>query len=234
MTAPAATPDRQRRSAPANPILALWRSTVGKKIVMATTGLIWAGFLVTHMAGNLLAFAGATKINEYSHFLHEAIEILWPARIVLAVAIVLHVTAAYQLTRVSSAARPIGYGQQEPQVSTTAARTIRWGGVLIFLFIVLHLLHFTFGTIHPMFNEGDPYGNLVVGLRVKWVAALYLVMMVVLGLHLYHGTWSAFRTLGVTPPSGHPLKRRIAGGFAIALWLGFTMVPLGVLLGIIR
>jgi succinate dehydrogenase / fumarate reductase cytochrome b subunit len=224
-----------RRAVPRNPLAAFWASTIGKKVVMAVSGLIMAGFLITHAAANLLAYAGAEKINGYSHFLNEvAVEITWVVRLVLLASVVLHVIAAVQLTRVSGAARPVGYAERDPQVSTMASRTIRWGGLLLFLFIIYHLLHFTFGTVHPDFRKGDPYTNLVVGFQNYGVAAFYVVMMVVLGLHLYHGTWSALRTLGVAKPSGNPLKRRFATIFAVALWLAFTLVPVGVVAGVLR
>jgi succinate dehydrogenase / fumarate reductase, cytochrome b subunit len=144
------------------------------------------------------------------------------------------VVAAAQLTQRSRGARPVKYARHDPQAATIASRTIRWGGVLLLLFIVFHILHFTTGRLHPAFMEGDPYANLVNGFtRQRWVALFYIAMMIVLGLHLYHGVWSAFRTLGATPPSAYPLRHRVAGIVAVALWLGFTAVPVGVLLGFI-
>ena len=211
-----------------------WSSTVGKKIVMATTGLIMAGFLVTHMSANLLAYAGPDEINGYSRFLHSVPELLWPVRIVLLVSVILHAVSAYQLARASRQARPVGYARREPQVSTFAARTIRWFSILLALFIVLHLLHFTTGTLLPGFVEGDPYRNLVVGFTTqKAMAVFYIAMMIVLGLHIYHGTWSAIRTLGLSRPKPNPFVRPVATVLALALWLGFTAVPVGVLLGVI-
>jgi succinate dehydrogenase / fumarate reductase cytochrome b subunit len=211
-----------------------WDSTIGKKIVMAASGLVMAGFLVTHMTANLLAFGGPHDINAYSAFLHSVKELLWLARIVLIVSVVLHVIAAYQLTRISQQARPVGYAEREPQISTIASRTMRIGGVMLTFFIVFHILHFTTGTLHPAFAEGNPYANLVTGFTSnKGVAVFYIVMMVLIGLHLYHGTWSAIRTLGLVRPSSNPFRRRLATGLAVALWLGFTAVPVGVLAGII-
>ena len=201
---------------------------------MAVTGLIMVGFLIVHMVGNLQMFAGPLKINEYAAALRRLGPLLWIARAGLAVALVLHVIAAYQLTRRKQTARPVGYAHEEPQVSTVAARTIRWGGVLLLVFIVLHLLHFTFGTIHPAFDHKDIYGNIVAGFQIWWVALLYLAAMVGLGLHLYHGTWSSFRTLGLTRASGDPLKRRLAAVLAWVLYLGFSIVPIAVLAGIVR
>jgi succinate dehydrogenase / fumarate reductase cytochrome b subunit len=201
---------------------------------MAVTGLIMVAFLISHVLGNLQVFAGPLKINEYSAALRRLGPLLWLARAGLLVALILHVIAAYQLTRRKQAARPVGYADAEPQVSTFAARTIRWGGVLLLVFIVLHLLHFTFGTIHPAFDHKDVYGNIVVAFQVWWVALLYLVAMVGLGLHLYHGTWSSLRTLGLTRPSGNPLKRRVAAVLAWAIYLGFSIIPIAVFAGVIR
>lgn len=224
-------------------ITAFYRSTIGKKIIMGVTGLIGIGFVIVHMAGNLQAFAGARKINEYGAMLHGPLaDLVWILRVVLIVSVVLHVLMAYQLTRRSAAARPIGYQRREPQVSTLASRTMKWGGVLLLVFIVFHILHFTTQTVDPAGWRGmtdargdrDVYGNIVASFRIWWVALFYIVSMMALGLHLFHGAWSSVRTLGYAKPSGHPLKRRIAMGVAVIVWIGFTLVPLGVVLGILR
>ena len=210
---------------------------------MAVTGLIGIGFVLAHMAGNLQAFVGPTKLNAYGALLHGPLaELLWLVRLVLIVAVLLHILMAYQLTMRSRAARPTDYRQRHPQVSTWASRTMRWGGVLLLVFIVLHILHFTTGTVDPAgwherldaAGRRDVYGNLVASFRIWWVAAFYVVAMIFLGLHLYHGAWSSIRTLGYAKPSPHPLHRRIALVVAVVIWLGFTIVPLGVLSGVIR
>ena len=215
-------------------IATFWETSVGKKAVMAVTGLIMIAFLIAHVLGNLQMFAGPLKINEYSAALHRLGPLLWLARGGLIVALVLHVTAAYQLTQRTRTARPIGYADADPQVSTFAARTIRWGGVLLLAFIVLHLLHLTFGTIHPAFDRKDVYGNMIVAFQVWWVALLYILAMIGVGLHLYHGTWSSIRTLGLTRASGNPLKRRATAVLAWAIYLGFSIIPIAVLAGIVR
>lgn len=228
MTAPSAAATRGT-PVRASAVTRFWNSSIGKKAVMAVTGLIMIGFLISHMLANLQIFAGPLKINEYAATLREFGPLLWLARGGLAVALVLHVIAAYQLTRRKQVARPVGYERQDPQVSTFAARTIRWGGVFLLVFIVLHLLHFTFGTIHPAFDAKDVYGNVIAGFQTWWVAVLYILAMIGLGLHLYHGTWSSIRTLGLTRPSGDPLKRRIAAVLTWALYIGFSLVPIAVL-----
>ena len=233
MTAPSAAAARQS-VASTNAVLRFWHSSVGKKAVMAVTGLAMIGFLIIHALGNLQVFSGPLKINDYSASLRRLGPLLWIARGGLIVALVLHVVAAYQLTRRKQIARPVGYEVQEPQISTVAARTIRWGGVLLLVFVVLHLLHLTFGTIHPAFDHKDVYGNLVAGFQIWWVTLLYVAAMVGLGLHLYHGTWSSIRTLGLTRASGDPMKRRLAAVLAWVLYLGFSIVPIAVLAGIVR
>ena len=220
-----------------------YRSTIGKKIIMGVTGLIGIGFVILHMAGNLQAFVGRQKINAYGALLHGPLaELTWLLRIVLIVAVVLHVLMAYELTRISAAARPIGYQKKEPQVATLASRTMKWGGVLLLVFIVLHLLHFTTEQIDPAGWRGmtdlrgnrDVYGNIVGSFHIWWVAAFYIIAMIALGLHLYHGAWSSVRTLGYAKPSQNPLHRRIALVVAVVIWFGFTLVPVGVMAGIIR
>jgi succinate dehydrogenase / fumarate reductase cytochrome b subunit len=238
MTAPTATTgvsSGSTETAPRmNAVARFWHSSIGKKAVMAVTGLIMIAFLISHMLANLQVFAGPLKINDYARALREFGPLLWVARGGLIVALVLHVVAAFQLTRRMQSARPVDYAERDGQVSTFAARTIRWGGVLLLVFVVLHLLHLTFGTIHPAFDARDVYGNVVAGFDVWWVAVLYLAAMVGLGLHLYHGTWSSIRTLGLTRPSTNPLRRRVAAVLAWALYLGFSLVPLAVIAGIVR
>ena len=224
-------------------MLRFYKSTVGKKAIMAVTGVIGVGYVILHMAGNLQAFAGREKINSYSALLHgPGLELLWLVRVVLIVAIVLHVVTAFQLTRLAQQARPVSYKTRDPQVSTLASRTLRWGGVLLLAFIVFHLLHLTTrqvdpgGWAHRLDGRGryDIYGNVVASFRIWWVSALYLVAMIALGMHLWHGIWSFGRSLGVAKPSTNPLRRRVAPILAIVLWLGFSLVPIAVLAGMIR
>ena len=151
--------------------------------------------------------------------------------VVLLVAVLLHIVAAVQLTLLDRAARPVGYARKVPQAATPASRTLRLGGVLLLLFIVYHLLHFTTGQVHPEFIAGDVYHNLVTGLSRPLVAVFYLVSMLALGLHLYHGAWASLRSLGAAQPAPNPLHRPVARGLAVVVWLGFTIVPVAVLLG---
>ena len=217
-----------------------WNSTIGKKIVMAITGLIGVGFVIGHMLGNLQAFEGAEKINAYGRFLHHTVgNELWIVRLVLLAAVILHVVAAVQLTRRKQLARPVGYRKKKPQVSTWASRTIRWGGVLLLIFIVVHVLHFTVRAF-PGYQAVDPaggvdvYANLLLAFRNPWWVLFYVVSMAALALHLYHGAWSSLRTLGASSPSAHPLRRVVSLLIAIIVAGGFALIPLAVLFGAVR
>ena len=215
-------------------VLNFWKSQLGKKVVMAVTGLIGVGFVVGHMLGNLQMFEGADRMNRYAAFLQGLGELLWAARAVLLLAVILHVIAAVQLTRMKQQARPVGYVKRTPQVSTFASRTIRWGGFLLLLFIPLHILHFTTKQLFAGYSETDVYGNVIDGFSRPLVSVFYLLAMAALGFHLYHGVWSSFRTIGATQPSAHPLKRRLALGIAVIVWLGFSAIPIAVLLHVVR
>jgi succinate dehydrogenase / fumarate reductase, cytochrome b subunit len=213
----------------------LWESSVGKKAVMAVTGLILVAYLITHVAANLLVFEGPARINTYAAMLHRTGALLWGARLVLLAAVILHIVAAVQLTRRRQAARPVGYaGGRTPQVSTWASRTIRWGGALILVFLVYHILHFTTGTLHPDFVELNPHHNVTTGFRDPLVALFYLIAMAAVGLHLYHGIWSSGRSLGISAPSPRPLKRRVAAVVAMFVWLGFSAIVVGVLVKAVK
>ena len=218
-----------------NRLWLLWDSSVGKKVVMAVTGLIMVAYLLTHVLANLLVFQGPTRINAYSAFLHGTGGALWAARLVLLGSLLLHVVAAVQLAARRAEARPVAYaGGRKPQVSTWASRSIRWGGGLILVFLIYHILHFTIGTAHPDFVEGDPYHNVATGFHNPVVVGVYLVALAAVGLHLYHGVWSSGRSLGMSPPSPNPLRRTVAMVLALLVWLGFTVIPLAVYAGVIR
>lgn len=202
---------------------------------MGVTGLIMVGFVIGHMVGNLQFFQSPEKINAYGALLHGPLhEVTLAVRVVLLASVALHIVAAWQLTMLDRAARPTGYARQTAQMSTLASRTIRIGGVLLLIFIPYHLLHMTTGDVHPSFIAGDVYHNLVTGLSNPVVAIFYIVSMMALGLHLYHGAWAAFRSLGAGPDSADPRHRPIALAVAIIVWIGFTVIPVAVLLGWVR
>lgn len=202
---------------------------------MALTGLILVGFVIIHMLGNLNMFRGSDAMNGYAHLLKSNQAVLWGARSVLLLAVLGHIWSALALTQLSMAARPVGYLHKEAQSATIASRTIRVGGVVLLLFIVFHLLHFTVGAVQPApFSETDVYRNVVGSFSIPWVAVTYMVAMIALGMHLFHGVWAAFRTLGVARPSAHPMKRQLATVVAVVVWLGFTAIPVAVLTGLVR
>ena len=208
-----------------------YRSTIGRKIVMAVTGIVLTVYVVGHMAGNLLVFRGPDAINAYAHFLKRSAALLWAVRGLLLVSVILHVHSAWSLARAARAARPEGYRELDRRAGTWSGRTMRWGGVFILLFVVYHLLHLTTGTVHPGFDPENVYGNVVAGLRVPAVALFYVAAMVALALHLHHGVWSLFQTLGASHPHLDSGRRRLATFLAFALLLGFAAIPVAVLLG---
>lgn len=222
-------------------VVTLYRSTVGKKALMAVTGIIWVGYVIAHMIGNLKAFQGPEQIDGYAEFLREVgapvlghSQFLWIARLVLIAAIGIHVLAAWQLTRVSWAARPVKYRRPPHLELEYASRTMRWGGVIILAFVIFHILHFTTGNAHPDFVEGAVYQNLVSGFRSWPVALAYIVAVGALGFHLYHGVWSIFQTLGANHPQYNRARRQLAAVIAVAVFAGFASVPVAVLTGILR
>ena len=222
-------------------VLTLYQTSIGKKVVMAVTGLILFGFVVVHMLGNLKIFQGRDYINAYGVFLREVggplfghEMLLWIARIVLLASVLLHIWAAYQLTRIDLASRPVRYAVRKNQECGYAARTLRWGGVLIALFIVYHVLHFTTGTAHPRFVEGDVYNNVVIGFQNPLVSLFYIAAQIALGLHLYHGAWSMFQTLGLNNSANKRFWRGFASISSTALVLGNIAIPVAVLLGILH
>ena len=224
----------------------LYRTAVGKKAVMAVTGIILFGFVVVHMIGNLKLyergqFHGVPYLDAYGYFLRHmgeplvpAYTLLWIVRAILIVAVVFHIWAAWQVTRISQAARPRDYVSR-PKIHTTyASRTMRWGGVIILLFVIYHLLHFTTGTVHPDFQEGNVYHNVVTGFSVWYVSLFYIVAQVALGFHLYHGLWSMFQSLGWNHPRYNHWRNGFAHAFAWIITLGNISFPLAVLAGWVR
>lgn len=211
-------------------------STVGRKVVMAVSGVILVGFVFVHMIGNLQLYLGPEALNHYAVFLRTFLHGggIWLFRAVMLTAVGLHIWAATTLTLDSWAARPRGYRRWEPDASTYASRTLRWGGVLLALFIVYHILHFTVGSAHPDFVPGDVYHNVVSGFRVWYVAAVYIAAMLVLGLHLDHGLWSLFQTLGLQHPRYKRVVRAFSRAFAIVVVAGNCSFPIAVLTGVVR
>jgi succinate dehydrogenase cytochrome b subunit len=206
-------------------------SSIGKKVVMALTGFALFGFVVAHMLGNLQVYLGPVALNAYAESLRHYPALLWAARISLLVAAALHVWAAYSLTMMNRAARPQGYRAREHRESTYASRTMRWSGVLLLLFIVYHLMHMTWGSAHPDFIAGDVYHNFITGFRQTLVSVVYVVAMLALGLHMYHGVWSFLQTLGLSHPRYNHLRHAFATLVTAVVVIGNISMPVAVLAG---
>ncbi|MFD7096600.1 succinate dehydrogenase cytochrome b subunit [Streptomyces xanthophaeus] len=218
----------------------LWDSSVGKKSVMAVSGLIMLGYLVLHMLGNLKVFFGAEEFNGYAHwlrtlgspFLHYEWA-LWIFRVVLLAAVVAHGVSAYQLSRRGIAARPVKYAHKRRRASY-ATRTMRWGGIILALFIVWHLLDLTTLTVNERAWAGHPYENVLATFSTWYGNTIYIVAMVAVALHVRHGFWSAAQTLG----AGHARRERtlkfLAHALALVLFAGFVSVPVAVMTGVVN
>jgi succinate dehydrogenase / fumarate reductase cytochrome b subunit len=209
--------------------LAFYRSSIGKKVVMAVTGVILFGFVIGHMLGNLQVFVGARQMNEYAAMLKANVALLWGVRFLLLVAVAWHIVAAIQLTRMSQRSRPEGYHYKDVIQADYAARTMRWSGPIIAVFVVYHLLHFTTGSLHPQFDVHDVYHNVISGFRVWPVALFYIIAMVALAFHLWHGVWSMFQTLGLINPKSDRIIRRFAAIATLVIAIGFIAIPMAVL-----
>jgi succinate dehydrogenase cytochrome b subunit len=222
-------------------VTALTRSLIGKKVVMAVTGVVLLAFVLGHMIGNLKVFQGPEHFNAYAEGLRTVGapffgrgQLLWLVRLVLIASVLLHIWAAWVVTRASWAARPAGYKRLALIETTYAARTMRWGAVIILLFVGFHLLDLTFGPANPGFIPGDAYHNVVATFQRVPVAVGYLVAMAALCLHLYHGIYSGAQTLGLNHPRYNLWRRRAAAAFALAVAGGFSAVPVAVLAGVVR
>jgi succinate dehydrogenase / fumarate reductase cytochrome b subunit len=216
-------------------------SSVGKKIAMAVSGVLLVGFVIFHMYGNLKVYQGAEAFNHYAEGLRTVGapifgrgHLLWIARAGLIIAFIIHVWAALLLTVQSRAARNVGYRRYESLVFSYASRTMVSGGLILLAFVIYHLMHMTFGNAHPDFIHGDAYHNFVTGFRSWPVAIAYIVAMIALGFHLYHGIWSAFQTLGADHAWYVRLRRPLAALIALALVVGNISFPIAVLAGVVR
>jgi succinate dehydrogenase / fumarate reductase cytochrome b subunit len=222
-----------------------YRSTVGKKMAMALSGIVLVLFVLGHMAGNLKIFAGVDlstgdyKIDDYGRFLramgaemlgHSGV--LWIVRVVLLACVVIHAVTGIQLARLNRRAKPVGYEVRSYRSANAASLTMLYGGLFLMVFITYHILHFTTGTVHFRgFVEGEVYSNVYRAFQNYGIAGFYVVAMALLGLHLYHGTWSMFQTLGVDTPRWNKGIRTAAKIVAVAMFLGFSSVPVGISVG---
>jgi len=211
-----------------------YESTIGKKAIMAVTGLILFGFLIAHMLGNLQIFLGASVMNHYAETLHGNPPLLWTARTILSISVLLHIWASIQLTSLKKQARPVDYVKRVNVVSSWASRSMMLSGPVIAAFVIFHLLHLTTGTIHPQFVPLHAYENLVTGFLVIPFALVYVIVMVFIGFHLSHGIWSMFQSMGLSHPRYTPAIKKFAAVFSWVLTAGFISVPIAVLTGLVR
>ncbi len=215
-------------------------TTLGKKVVMAISGLVLFGFVLGHMAGNLQIFLGAEAFNSYAIGMHEKLgPLLWVARAVLLVAVLLHIVMAVQLVTRSAAARPVGYRVKKNERTTFAALTMKFSGFTLLFFILFHIAHFTFPGVamsaayeHQGYSMA--YANFVNAFSIPWVVALYIAAMISLGLHLYHGSYSLFQTLGLNNPLRNGTIKAGAQFVALVITVGNIILPLSVLLGLVQ
>ncbi|WP_405436731.1 succinate dehydrogenase [Streptomyces avidinii] len=218
----------------------IWDSSVGKKSVMAVSGLVMLGYLVVHMLGNLKIFFGADEFNGYAHwlrtlgspFLHHEWA-LWIVRVGLLAAVVAHAVSAYQLSRRDIRARPVKYARKRRRASY-ATRTMRWGGIILGLFIVWHLLDLTTLTVNERAWAGHPYENVLSTFSTWYGNTIYIVAMAALGLHVRHGFWSAAQTLGAGSARRDRTLKFLANGLALVLFAGFVSVPVAVMTGVVN
>lgn len=201
---------------------------------MALTGLALFAFVVGHMLGNLQIYLGPEALDKYAASLRNLGALLWVARLGLLACVALHILAAVQLQVLKNAARPVAYAKLEPIASTYASRTMIWSGPILLAFIIYHLLHFTLGTAHPNFQDGAVYRNVIAGFQVIPVSIAYIAAMAFLGMHLVHGVWSAFQSLGVANPRSIGALRTFAAASTAAIVIGNISIPLSVMLGVLR
>jgi succinate dehydrogenase / fumarate reductase cytochrome b subunit len=217
-----------------------YEAPIGKKAVMAVTGAMLVGYVLAHLLGNLQIYSSdAEQINRYAAFLHNPTNAaaLWAARSVLLLAVVLHITASIQLWLQNRAARPIGYVKKADIPTSYAARTMIWSGPMVGAFVIFHVLHLTVGAVMPLRELGpnlpDVRYNVIDGFSNPWVSGFYILAMILLCLHLYHGMWSMFQSLGISHPRYTPLLKKAAAVLSIAVAVGNCSIPIAVLTGLL-
>lgn len=209
-------------------------STLGKKVLMAVTGIILFGFVLGHMLGNLQIYLGEEQLNHYAELLQANQPLLWAVRSVLLFSVAVHIVAAVQVWLRNRSARPVRYRVFKPPAVDYAARTMVWSGPIIALFIVFHLLDLTVGSANPDFIRGEVYHNVIASFSQPLVALVYIAANLLLAFHLYHGLWSLFQTFGWDHPRFGPWRRIAAIFFAVLIGAGNISIPLAVLTGVVR
>jgi succinate dehydrogenase / fumarate reductase, cytochrome b subunit len=221
-----------------NRSIGFYESTLGKKVVMAVTGVILFGYVLGHLIGNLQIYSpDPQQINHYAHFLHSHGLLLWIVRCGLLASVILHITASVQLWMLKRAARPEAYVKKEDVPASYAARTMIWSGPIIAAFVVFHVLHLTVGSVLPLHTlpdgDMDVRANVIAGFQNPAVAGFYILAMALLCMHLYHGLWSMFQSLGVSHPRYTPIVKKFAAAFAWFVAIGNISIPVAVLAGVL-
>jgi succinate dehydrogenase / fumarate reductase cytochrome b subunit len=211
-----------------------YTSTIGKKAVMAASGAILFLFVIGHLIGNLQIYEGPEKLNHYAAFLRSMPALLWTVRATLLLMVALHIWSSVQLVIRNTEARPTGYIKKKPTGSSYASRTMYWSGPIILAFVIYHLLDFTIGTVNPHFQQGNVYANVLASFRLIPVSAFYIFAMLLLCMHLYHGLWSMFQSLGLNHPRYTPILKRGAAAVAILIAAGNISIPISVMAGLVK
>ncbi len=228
---------------PINRAVRFYEAPIGKKAVMAITGVILFGYIVGHLIGNLQIYASdPDQINRYAAFLHNPANLipLWAIRAFLFVALVLHIVSSVQLWSQNRAARPVRYIKKDDVPASYAARTMIWSGPIVAAFVVFHVLHLTVGSVLPLEdvngNAAMPnvHHNVIAGFQNYWVSGFYIVAMILLCMHLYHGLWSMFQSMGIGEPRYTPALKRGAAVVAILIAIGNCSIPIAVMLGLLH
>jgi succinate dehydrogenase / fumarate reductase, cytochrome b subunit len=214
-------------------VLRFFNSTIGKKAVMAISGIALFGFVAVHLLGNLQIFLGPDVFNGYARTLRHMPALVWSVRVIMLVMVTLHIWTSLQLAVTKSEARPIGYAKHVSVGSKYASRTMYMSGPIIAAFVIYHLMQFTFGVGGTAYEQFDAYGNVINGFRVPVVSGFYILAIGLLCLHLRHGLWSMFQTLGFVHPRYMPRIKTAAGFIAFVIFCGFVSIPIAVVLRIV-
>jgi succinate dehydrogenase / fumarate reductase cytochrome b subunit len=231
---------------PVNRVVRFYEAPIGKKVIMAFTGVILFGYVVAHLLGNLqiyipVAVDGRYQINAYAGFLHNPANagLLWFARLFLLLAVVMHIVASVQLWKLKSDARPVAYKKKDDAAASYASRTMMWSGPIVAAFVIFHVLHLTVGAVGPTAvelgpNAPDVHANVIAGFSNPAISGFYILAMILLCMHLYHGLWSMFQSLGLSHPRYTPILKKGAAIFAILIAIGNCSIPIAVLAGLIK
>jgi len=225
---------------PVNRVVRFYEAPIGKKVIMAITGVILFGYVVAHLLGNLQIYGDPQQINKYAAFLHNPANagLLWVARTALLVAVIMHIVASVQLWKLKSDARPVAYVKKDDAAASYASRTMMWSGPIVAAFVIFHVLHLTVGAVLPLQeigpNEPNVRANVIAGFLNPAVSAFYILAMILLCMHLYHGLWSMFQSLGFSHPRYTPRLKKGAAIFAILIAIGNCSIPIAVMAGLVK